>query len=621
MLRARLLLGLALGVSPTLIACEPRPSTTAPKGEGEHDAAPIDPELEQALDDATTGVSSPELALLLRDHWSALLEQSPTFATYVGVHAYDDRWSIPGPQARDRWGSTRDGLLARARAIEPGALDETDRTTLELFIAELEASVRSDVCESFAWELSNPLETLASLADTQRVDTPEQAASLLARYRGFAAVVDGLGADYRGGLEKGLVADAETIRLDAEMIERALAAPRAQWALRVPILRIAELPGWTPEAKEDFARELDRALDEVVVPALERHVALLRDELLPAGRDPDHVGIVHLPIGQACYAARIHQHLSVPQSADDLHALGLAEIARIDQELRELGEQVFGTDDLPTILERLRTDPALYFDSAEAVEAFARQSLADADALTPKWFGRLPSTPCEVRTIPDYEAPYTYVGYYREPSDGRPGVYFVNTYEPQTRPRYEARVLAAHESVPGHHLQTALAQELPAMPSFRRYVGTTVFVEGWALYSERLAGEMGLYPDELDRFGVLSFDAWRAARLVVDTGIHAKGWTRAQALAFMHEHTALASNNIRNEVDRYVAWPGQALAYKFGQLEILRLRGEAEQALGDRFDIAGFHDVVLGGGAVSLPVLRRRVSTWMRERGGSTAAR
>jgi uncharacterized protein (DUF885 family) len=235
----------------------------------------------------------------------------------------------------------------------------------------------------------------------------------------------------------------------------------------------------------------------------------------------------------------------------------------------------------------------------------------------PRFVGLVPATPCEVDVIPSYLAPYTTVAYYQPPRpDGsRPGTYFVNVYEPQSRPRHEAEVLAFHESVPGHHLQIAVAQEQGELPAFRRYDGATVFVEGWALYTERLADEMGLYSGDLDRLGMLSFDSWRAARLVVDTGIHAMGWSREQAETFVLEQTPLAPNNVVNEVDRYITTPGQALAYKTGQLEIRRLRARAEQELGDRFSLPEFHAVVLGGGAVTMDVLDERVARWIdRER-------
>jgi uncharacterized protein (DUF885 family) len=337
---------------------------------------------------------------------------------------------------------------------------------------------------------------------------------------------------------------------------------------------------------------------------------------LPAARSGAQIGVGALPDGAACYAALIRHHTSEQPTADELHELGLAHIARIDEEFRVLGKRAFGTAKLDKILTRLRTDPKLYFETEQEVENFARASLHAAEAAAPKWFGRLPQAPCEVRRIPDYEAPYTTIAYYRQPTEIDPGIYFINTFAPTTRPRYEARVLAIHEAVPGHHTQVALAQELSDAPAFRRHGGTTVFVEGWALYTERLADEMGLYETDLDRLGVLSFDAWRASRLVVDTGIHAKGWTRAQAIEFMLAHTALAENNIVNEVDRYVGWPGQALAYKYGQIELLRLREQAKAELNDRFDIAGFHDVVLGAGPVTLPILRGRVAAWIRAQDG-----
>jgi uncharacterized protein (DUF885 family) len=240
----------------------------------------------------------------------------------------------------------------------------------------------------------------------------------------------------------------------------------------------------------------------------------------------------------------------------------------------------------------------------------AERSLRAAEAAVPRWFGRVPRTPCEVVPMPPHEQEHSTIAYYREPSasTGRPGRYYINTWAPRTRPRYEAEALAFHEAVPGHHLQIAIAQELTDLPAFRRHADVTAFIEGWGLYTERLADEMGLYAGDLDRIGMLSFDAWRACRLVVDTGMHAFGWSRGRAIAFMAEHSALALNNITNEVDRYLGWPGQALAYKIGQLELRRLRADAEAALADRFDIRAFHDALLGHGALPLAVVREAVA-------------
>jgi uncharacterized protein (DUF885 family) len=318
---------------------------------------------------------------------------------------------------------------------------------------------------------------------------------------------------------------------------------------------------------------------------------------------------MHIPGGAGAYAALARAHTSLDTSPEEIHAIGRAEIERIDGEFSELGAELLGTDGLAATLSALREDPELHFTTGEEIVRVAQASLARANEAIPAWFGRLPTAPCEVVVIPPHEEKHTTIAYYREPSaDGaRPGQFYVNTSEPATRPRYEAETLAFHEAVPGHHLQLAIMQELDELPAFRRFNGSTAYIEGWGLYTERLSQEMGLLSGELDRFGVLSFDAWRASRLVVDTGIHAMGWTRDAAISFMTAHTALGTNNVVNEVDRYIAYPGQALAYKLGQLEILRLRAEARERQGDRFDIRSFHDAILGDGALPLPVLRQVV--------------
>lgn len=273
---------------------------------------------------------------------------------------------------------------------------------------------------------------------------------------------------------------------------------------------------------------------------------------------------------------------------------------------------MFGSRDRKDILKRLRSDPSLYFSSRDEVFEKAEEALAKAKAAIPKWFGRLPQADCEVVLMEEHEEKHSTIAYYRQPAaDGsRPGRYYINTSEPNTRPRYEAEALAYHESIPGHHLQIAIAQELEDIPEFRKHSGVTAFVEGWGLYSERLADEMGLYSADLDRIGILSYDSWRACRLVVDTGMHAMGWARDKAINFMFENSGLAKNNIVNEVDRYITWPGQALAYKTGQLEITRLRHISKDHLGERFEIKSFHDAVLRNGAVPLEALRQLIEKY-----------
>ncbi len=256
----------------------------------------------------------------------------------------------------------------------------------------------------------------------------------------------------------------------------------------------------------------------------------------------------------------------------------------------------------------------MFFATRDEVANKAEQALHRAEAAVPRYFRLLPRTPCVVKRMEPHEEKFSTLAYYRQPSiDGsRPGTYWINTSEPTTRTRYEAEALAFHEAVPGHHTQIAIQQELEGIAEFRKHTGSTAYVEGWALYTERLADEIGLYEGDLDRLGMFSFEAWRACRLVVDTGIHALGWSRDRALAYMKANTLLAENNIANEVDRYIVWPGQALAYKLGQLEILALRAAAKEKLGARFDLKDFHDRVLEAGAVALPILRERVEEWVR---------
>ncbi|HGG57296.1 MAG TPA: DUF885 domain-containing protein, partial [Nannocystis exedens] len=494
-------------------------------------------------------------------------------------------------------------------AIDGAALGERDRETLAIFEAELRAQIGGEICELQTWMLSsahNPVAKWNYLPDLQPVTTPEEGRRYIARVRAIPALIRAQNALLADGLVAHRVTTRESARRAREMLGRQLAQPLAEWPLMAPAK--ASHVGWTDTQEKTFADELAAAVAEIR-PAIAELTGFIDDTIMDWARSDSESGVVNLPRGLACYRSQIKLYTSLDRSPEQIHATGLAEVRRINQEMRVLGRKLFGSDDLAQILASLRDDQSLYFDSGEAVLAAARAALAAARARIPEYFGTLPQAACIVREIPDYEAPYTYIAYYRHPTpDGsKPGEYFVNTYRPETRPRYEARVLAVHESIPGHHLQLAISQELREMPAFRRHASQNAFVEGWALYSEQLAEEMGLYENDLDRMGKLSFAAWRASRLVVDTGIHAFGWSREQAERYLLEHTALAANNISNEVDRYISWPGQALGYKLGELEILRLRARAEAELGDAFDLKAFHDAILSGGPMPLPILEERL--------------
>ena len=595
-----------------MVACgaEPKNSTSAMS------AAPSSRSPRAA--DAVAGVTDPALREVVADHWEYAMRTAPLRATTVGDHRYDDRLAARDAASIAADHGARDALLSRLAALDPGGLGEVDRVTLALLRGTLEAEHAMDGCKFHEWNVDSAnasvFADLAYVVEAHPVKQPGDAANLVARMRRGAKLVDDTIANLKLGLGDGRIAAREKLRRAIDQLDKELAKPVETWSMAQPRWIKAPSPDPWPAGERDRQhRALQAVVATQIQPAFTRLRDFLRDTVMPRARG-EQEGLVGIPGGDACYRASILYHVGMAKPPEELHALGLAEIARTDREIAALGKTVLGTPDLASTIAKLRGDRKLYFDSREQLLAAAQTALDRAKAAIPRFFSVLPRTDCVLREIPAYEAPYSTLAYYREPHyDGsKPGEYFVNTLKPETRARYELEALTWHESIPGHHLQIALAQEVGAsLPMFRKLDGSTAFVEGWALYTERLADEMGLYTSDLDRIGKLSYDAWRGSRLVVDTGIHALGWTRAKAEAFMREHTALTEVNISNEVDRYIGWPGQALGYKVGQLEILKLRGEAEAALGTRFDIKAFHAVVLGAGAVTLPVLDNRVRAWI----------
>jgi uncharacterized protein (DUF885 family) len=568
--------------------------------------------------EAVAGVDNTGLAALLADHWDWVLRQAPVWATTLGDRRFDAELSRVSHTAVLETRVTRRSLLERARALPRQEMSRSDQISLDLLVGELDAEVESEVCDFHLWSVSagsNPAAAYNRLHEQHHVRNGEDARHLVARYRQIARNIDDEIDNLRRGAAAGLFSSRESLRRALQMIDGQLAQPVEKWTLYQPVSAPPRIE-WTQAEEQRFTTDLSRILREQVRPALARYRGFLNDEIVPRARDDHAEGIGALPRGEACYRARIKTYTGMAIDSRDLHELGQREIARINGEMRDLGTKLFATDNLQAVIERLRSDRALYFHERAEVKAAAQRALDAARARMPDFFAKLPRTDVVVVEIPDYEAPYTYIAYYREPHfDGsKPGEYFINTYKPEVRPRFEMAVLAFHEAIPGHHLQIALSMERGVIPAFRRFGGNTAYVEGWALYSEGLAEEMGLYADDLDRMGRLSYDAWRAARLVVDTGIHAFGWTRARAEKFMLEHTALTAENIANEVDRYISWPGQALAYKVGQLEISKLRKQAEQELDGKFDLRAFHDAVLENGAVTLPVLRAQIERWVTSR-------
>jgi uncharacterized protein (DUF885 family) len=563
--------------------------------------------------------ASDQLAALTREYWDGFLEENPVFATAIGIRNFDDRFADITPNGRARSLARAEKLLERVHGIPEAALSAEERVTMSELTTALNTDIeygRADLEEWTVDPLSGPAVVFLNIESFQTVRTPDEARLMVARWRAMESYLDDHIANLRMGLSTGKIAGQAGIAKVLEQIGD-IASTRPEDS---PLTKPLAVPheDWTAADRKTFSDGLLTAVRDRVHPAFQRLGDVLRREILPRARDDSRPGIGHLPGGDAAYRGLIRVYTALDLEPDEVHATGLREVARINREMEDLGESVFRTRDHHEILRRLRTDPALHFRTRDEIERKAREALARARAAIPRFFGRLPKAECEVVRIEAHEEKHSTIAYYRQPAaDGsRPGRFYVNTSAPETRPRYEAEVLAYHESIPGHHLQVAIAQELEGVPEFRKHLGLTAYVEGWGLYTERLADEMGLYTADLDRIGVLSYDAWRACRLVVDTGMHAKKWKRAQAIAFMIENTALAENNIVNEVDRYIAWPAQALAYKIGQLEIRRLRSEAERRLGTRFDIRAFHDAVLGNGAVSLGTLRHLIDGYIARAAG-----
>jgi prolyl oligopeptidase len=395
-------------------------------------------------------------------------------------------------------------------------------------------------------------------------------------------------------------------QVEAQLVENGEDSPYYKAFTRMP----DAIPG---DEQERLRNEARTVIEKSVVPAYREFSRYMNDTYLPASRDS--IGAAALPNGKAYYEYRARQFTTTQMTPDEIHRLGLNEVARIRAEMLLVIDEIEFNGSFQEFLQFLRTDSQFYFETREELFDAYLAICKRIDPQLVKLFGKLPRTPYGLRAIPENIAPDTTTAYYSRPAaDGsRAGYYYVNLYRPEVRPKFEMEVLSVHEAVPGHHLQIALQMELPNLPEFRRFTGFTAFTEGWGLYSESLGDELGLYKDPYSHFGALTYDMWRAVRLVVDTGMHYKGWTRQQAIDFFMDNAAKTELDVINEIDRYIGWPGQALAYKIGQLKIMEIRAKAEQALRDNFDIRAFHDAILGGGALPLEVLETRMNRWLAD--------
>jgi uncharacterized protein (DUF885 family) len=547
---------------------------------------------------------------LADEYMSGLLDASPELATQLGLPGRrHDRVSDNSLAAVARWQAREDAWLARVRRLDADRLvGRPEWITLGFLREQLETAAQTRVCRAELWTVNQLLgwqTTYPLLARLQPVGTDTLRAQALARARALPGYIATDIANLREGVRRGYTSPRGNVERVLQQIDGLLAvAPAAS-----PFLSPAERD---PAAPAAFRRELEAVVTTAVYPALRRYRAYLAAEYLPAARQA--TAVAALPGGAACYRASARASSSLDLEPRAVHEIGLREMDRIDGEMRAVARRAFGTADVPALLARLRTDSRYTFRTREEVVALARAALERARARARPHFGLWPAADVTLDPYLPFEEASAPDSYFPPADDGsRPGRYRINTGNPTGKPRAGLESTTFHETIPGHHLQIALAMERRGAHPVVRFLGSAGFSEGWALYAERLADELGLFSTDVDRLGMLSGEALRAARLVVDPGLHVLGWTREQAIAYLLRHTALSRAEAALEVDRYIVWPGQATAYMLGRLEIMRLRDEARQALGPRFDLRAFHDRVLEDGAVTLPMLRAKVQRWIAQ--------
>ena len=559
--------------------------------------------------------TSGTVAALAERVWDAFLADNPLDATAMGFHEYDGRLPSNEASAAGTAEKRLRALQSEASAISGESLSQEDRVTRSALLAFLDTELAMQLPRHADWNVDpmlGPVVVLAGAGERQPVADAAQRADLLRRWREMAPYLDRYGAGLRRGLLDGAVAPAVLVRKVIGQISGLLDTPLA--ASPLVDLQQADQADWSEREQDTCRAELAEIVTGEVLPALSRLRGLLEDEVLPRARPDNRAGLGALPGGAELYVRAIRGFSTLSLTAEQVHEIGMAEVARTDAELTESGRRALGSNGLADTLGRLRAGDGTRFHDREGILTVARDVVERAEAAAPGWFRLRHDEPCLVRACPPQEeqnAPFAY--YWPPAADGsRPGTFYVNTSAPETRAQFDVVVDACHEAVPGHHLQIAVARRLTGLPAFRRLGQPPAYQEGWGLYAEEVGEHMGLYRTDLDRLGRQAKDALRSCRLVVDTGLHALGWSRQQAIDYLTEHTAFPGELAAREVDRYLAWPGQALSYKLGQLEIVALREETHERLGPRFDIRLFHDTVLGSGPLPLSTLRELVTTELR---------
>lgn len=556
-----------------------------------------------------------KLRTLLDEAWEFELREDPLFATSVGDSRFNDRLPAVGVSDHARRAGARRKLRERLLAIDPAGLDETDRDSYALFRVKIEDAIRDFELHGYRFPInadSGFHMDFAQLTDQVPLDTTRDYENYLARLRAFPEYARQNTELLREGLQTGWTLPQAALKGYEKTIEAHVVADPSRGRFFKPF---AAFPAGVPEADRPRLRAAgEKAIKDGVVPAYRAFLEFMTREYMPRARAT--VGAGDMEGGREYYAYLVRHFTTLDRTPEEIHALGLEEVRRIRAEMDEVIRKTGFAGSFADFLKFLRTDPRFYAKTPEELLKQAAWIAKRIDGKLPSLFGRLPRQPYAVEPVPAEIAPrYTGGRYVPAPPGGKKaGTYWVNTYALESRPLYILESLTLHEAVPGHHLQTALSAELTDLPAFRRFLYVDAFGEGWGLYSERLGLEIGLYTDPYSDFGRLTYEMWRACRLVVDTGLHAKGWTRQQAIDYLASNTALSLHECTTETDRYISWPGQALAYKMGELKLRELRRRAEEALGPRFDIREFHDRVLAGGTVTLPILETRIDAYIRSK-------
>ncbi len=556
-----------------------------------------------------------DLHALFEEYWANEMEEDPFKATGAGVPGHDDK--VPGvtPEDQARRQAEAQDFYDRLQAIDREALGKEDALSADLLEFILEHDLA--LAEHDRWRIPFLADTgfhtdFGYVVGATSFRTEEDYENYIARLKALPVYLDQHVENMRQGLADGFTQPKEILpyilpSFEAQVKDNAAAHPYYKPFVKMP----ASISSRRQAALRQEARDV---LEEDVIPAFARLVDFMKDEYVPGARET--LGAYDLPNGREYYRALVRYYTTLDTvTPESIHALGLKEVARIRREMAGVMAKTGFKGDFKNFIEFLRTDEQFYPNTPEDLLERAAWIAKDIDGRLPAYFGKLPRQPYSVEPVPAEIAPnYTTGRYVGAPLGGtRGGQYWVNTYALDKRPYYEITALTLHEAVPGHHLQNALSLEIENAPEFRKDFYPHAFGEGWGLYSEKLGVEMGVYQTPYDDFGRLSYEMWRACRLVIDTGLHAKGWTREQAMDYLAENTALSLHNVQTEVDRYIAWPGQALAYKMGELTIWELRRKAERELGDDFDIREFHDAVLTGGGLPLDILRVRIDDYIDE--------